>query len=197
MVGILLALVVMAFVFDLVWPVRTVTAMRGSLATMMGYAAEYLRIANVTENLPELRHHADGIRDRIGKTVGNMRSMGETVEYEFGVDVKQHMQTSETLLSASLTLVAFFWNQFAILHREEDFDYLQQPSLVAMRARMADGMDRMAAATLNKTEYVAMPEAELVAPALLADPRYGEFACNALDRFREFEAAVSRLQTLA
>ncbi|HEY4358154.1 MAG TPA: FUSC family protein [Acidobacteriaceae bacterium] len=196
-VGILLALVIMAFVFDLVWPVRTVTAMRGSLATMMGYAAEYLRSANATDNLPELRRHADGIRDQIGKTVGNMRSMGETVEYEFGVDVKQHMLTSETLLRASLTLVALFWNQFAILHREEDFDYLQQPSLIAMRAKMADGMDRMAEATLNKTEYVAMPEAELAAPALLADPRYGEFACNTLDRFREFEVAVSRLKTLA
>jgi len=79
LVGILLALFVMAFVFDLLWPVRTVTAMRASLAYMMHSAAEYLRLANTASNIVELRHYADALRDQIGKTVGNVRTMGETV----------------------------------------------------------------------------------------------------------------------
>jgi len=197
LIGILLALVVMAFVFDLLWPVRTVTAMRGSLASMMDNSSEYLRMANVTRNISELRHHADALRDRIGKTVGTIRTMSETVEYEFGVNVKQHLLSSEMILNASLTLVAFFWNQFSVLHREEDLNFLTQPELIAMRSKMAEGMDKMAKATINKTEFVLIEPSALVDPSLLVDPVYGEFARNAVDRYCELEQVVSRLRTLA
>jgi len=197
LIGILLALVVMAFVFDLLWPVRTVTAMRGSLASMMDNAAQYLRMANVTNDIAELRQQADARRDRIGKIVGAIRTMSETVEYEFGVDVKQHLLSSEMILNASLTLVAFFWNQFAVLHREEDFNYLTQPELTEMRSKMAEGMDKMAKATINKTEFVMIDPGTLAKPSLLADPVYGEFARNAVDRYCELEQVVSRLKTLA
>ena len=197
LIGILLALVVMAFVFDLLWPVRTVTAMRGALASMMGNAADYLRMANVTNHIAELRQHADVRRDQIGKTVGGIRTMSETVEYEFGVDVKQHLISSEMILNASLTLVAFFWNQFAVLHREEDFNYLTQPELTAMRSKMADGMDKMAKATVNKTEFAIIEPTTLADPSLLADPVYGEFARNAVDRYCELEQVVARLRALA
>jgi multidrug resistance protein MdtO len=197
LIGILLALVVMAFVFDLLWPVRTVTAMRGSLASMMDIAAEYLRMTNSTSNLRELRQQADALRDRIGKTVGTVRTMSETVEYEFGVDVKQHLLSSEMILNASLTLVAFFWNQFAVLHREEDLDFLKRPELIAMRSRMAEGMDTMAKATVNKTEFALIDPHSLVDASLLNHPVYGEFARNTVDRYCELEMVVSRLRTLA
>jgi multidrug resistance protein MdtO len=197
MVGVLLALVVMAFVFDLVWPVRTVTAMRSGLASLIGLAAHYLRMANNITDLAELRRHADAIRDQVGKTVANIRTMSETVEYEFGVDVKQHLRSSETILNASLTMVAFFWNQFAVLHREKDIDFLGEPELIAMRGRMADGMDRMAKAVAGKTDYLAISPEDLVAPSLLTHPHYGEFTRNALERYQEFEQAVSRLKTMA
>ena len=197
LIGILLALVVMAFVFDLLWPVRTVTAMRGSLASMMDNAAEYLRMTNSTSDIAELRQQADARRDRIGKIVGTIRTMSETVEYEFGVDVKQHLLSSEMILNASLTLVAFFWNQFAVLHREEDLNFITQPKLIAMRAKMAEGMDKMAKATVNKTEFGIIEPSELADPSLLADPVYGEFARNAVDRYCELEQVVARLRTLA
>ena len=197
LIGILLALVVMAFVFDLLWPVRTVTAMRSSLASMMDDAAKYLRMANVTNDIAELRQQADARRDRMGKTVGAIRTMNETVEYEFGVDVKQHLISGNMILGAALTLVAFFWNQFAVLHREEDFKYLTQPELIVMRSKMAEGMDSMAKATINKTEFAMITPGTLASPSLLADPVYGEFARNAVDRYCELEQVVSRLRTLA
>jgi multidrug resistance protein MdtO len=197
LIGILLALVVMAFVFDQLWPVRTVTAMRGSLALMMRNAAEYLRLANSATDMTELREHANQLRDRIGKTVGNIRTMSETVEYEFGVDVKQHLRASEAILNASLSLIAFFWNQFAVLHREEDLDFLAQSELVNMRRRMADGMDAMANATVNKTDFIAVDSNSLVAASMLSNPRYGEFSRNSVDRYRELEDVVSGLKTLA
>ena len=195
--GIMLALVVMAFVFDLLWPVRTVTAMRGSLASMMGDAAKYLRMANDISDIAELRQQADARRDRLGKTVGAIRTMSESVEYEFGVDVKQHILSGQMILNAALTLVAFFWNQFAVLHREEDISYLTQPELTVMRSKMADGMDSMAKATVNKTEFAMTAPGTLASPTLLADPVYGEFARNAVDRYCELEQVVARLKTLA
>jgi multidrug resistance protein MdtO len=196
LIGILLALVVMAFVFDLLWPVRTVTAMRGSLAYIMHSVAEYLRLASTASNIVELRHQADALRDQIGKTVGNIRTMGEAVEYEFGVDVKQHLLSGEMILGASLTLVAFFWNQFAVLHREEDRDFLTQPELIAMRCRMAEGMDAMADAAVNKTEFTVIYRDSLVNSSLLSHPLYGEFARNSVDRYQELELVVSRLRML-
>jgi multidrug resistance protein MdtO len=197
LIGILLALVVMAFVFDLLWPVRTVTAMRASLASMMQLATDYLQKASTISELPVLRQQADAIRDQLGKTVGTVRTMSETVEYEFGADVKQQLVSSEMILGASLTLVAFFWNQFAVLHREEDLDFLQQPELIAMRLRMAEGMKTMATAAVNKTEFAMIESGTLVDASLLNHPRYGEFARNSVDRYRELEKVVLRLATLA
>jgi multidrug resistance protein MdtO len=197
LIGILLALVVMAFVFDLLWPVRTVTAMRASLASMMQLATDYLQKASTISGLPVLRQEADAIRDQLGKTVGTVRAMSETVEYEFGADVKQQLLSSEMILGASLTLVAFFWNQFAVLHREEDLDFLQQPELIAMRLRMAEGMKTMANATVKKTEFALIAPGTLVDASLLNHPRYGEFARNSVDRYRELEKVVLRLTTLA
>jgi multidrug resistance protein MdtO len=62
-IGILLALVVMAFVFDLICPVRTVTAMRAALATLLHAGAAFLRLPQSVSNHVDLLHRADGLRD--------------------------------------------------------------------------------------------------------------------------------------
>jgi multidrug resistance protein MdtO len=197
LIGILLALVIMAFVFDQIWPVRTVTGMRAALATILRGVARFLRLPQTARNHADLLRQADSFRDQIGKTVAGIRSMNDTIEYEFGVDRSLHAHTGQTILRAALTLVAFFWNQFAVLHREEDRDFLTQPELIAMRRRMAEGMDAMANAAVNKTEITVIDRESLVNPSLLADPRFGEFARNAVDRYQELELEVSRLRTLA
>ena len=145
----------------------------------------------------DLLHQADSFRDQIGKTVAGIRSMNDTIEYEFGVDRRQHALTGETILRAALTSVAFFWNQFAVLHREEDRDFLTQPELIAMRRRMAEGMDAMANAAVNKTEFTVIDRDSLVNSSLLTHPLYGEFARNSVFRYQELELAVSQLRTLA
>jgi hypothetical protein len=48
LIGILLALVVMSFVFDQLWPVRTVTSMRSALATVLRSEAKFLRLTEST-----------------------------------------------------------------------------------------------------------------------------------------------------
>jgi multidrug resistance protein MdtO len=197
LIGILLALVIMAFVFDQIWPVRTVTAMRAALATVLRGEARYLRLPQTTRNHADLLRQADGFRDQIGKIVADIRSMNDTIEYEFGVDRSLHALTGQTIVRAALASVAFFWNQFAVLHREEDRDFLTQPELIAMRRTMAEGMDAMANAAVNKTEITLIDRESLVNPSLLADPRFGEFARNSVARYQELELEVSLLRKLA
>jgi multidrug resistance protein MdtO len=197
LIGILLALVIMAFVFDQIWPVRTVTAMRAALATILRGAARLLRLPQTTHSHADLLRQADSFRDQIGKTVAGIRSMNDTIEYEFGVDRSLHEFTGQTIIRAALALVAFFWNQFAVLHREQDLDFLTQPELVAMRRRMAEGMDAMANATTNKVEFTVTNRDSLVDHSFLIHPRYGEFARNSVDRYQELQVVVSHLKGLA
>jgi multidrug resistance protein MdtO len=195
-IGILLALVVMAFVFDLLWPVRTVTAMRAALASILVSEAKFLRLATVQTRSDELLRQADTLRDQIGKTVAAMRTLNDTVEYEFGVDIAAHRRSSETVLGAALTSVAFFWNQFAVLHRPEDHDFVTQPELMAMRARMADGLEKMSVAVTHKKGFEEEFPSDVLDAKILGSPRYGEYARNSVDRYEELERIVETLRVL-
>lgn len=194
--GVLLALVVMAFVFDQLWPVRTVTAMRAELAHILRTEAKFLRLAEAAGQPDTLMTQADALRDQIGKTVSGIRTMSEVVEYEFGVDIKQHLRASETILSAALTSVAFFWNQFAVLHKERDRDYLVNPALRAMRHKMAIGLEAMADSITKKTTFEEISRSDAVDPSVFASPRYKEYAQNSIDRYEELQALVANLRAL-
>ena len=195
-VGILLALVIMAFVFDQIWPVRTVTGMRGQLATILRGTAQYLRLPRTAPTFTELRRRADSFRDQIGKTMAAIRSMNDTIDYEFGVDRRQHGLAGQTIIRAGLALVAFFWNQFAILHTEPDHDFLDQPDLQKLRSSMADSMDAMAQSVERKTGFASIRPEALIDPSLLTHPRYGEYVNHSIARFNELQNLTAQLQTL-
>jgi multidrug resistance protein MdtO len=195
-IGILLALVVMGFVFDLLWPVRTVTAMRSALASMLRSEAKFLRLTIKGVRSDELVRQADTFRDEVGKTVASMRTLNDTVDYEFGVDTALHKKTGETILNAALTSVAFFWNQFAVLHRPEDYDFVTEPNLMAMRARMAEGLEKMSASVADKTGFEEEFPANALDAKTLTSARYGEYARNSLDRYEELERIVESLRIL-
>jgi multidrug resistance protein MdtO len=192
--GILLALVVMAFVFDLIWPVRTVTAMRAALATLLRAGAAFLRLPQMVGDHSDLLHQADGLRDQVGKTVAGIRTMNDTVDYEFGVDRKLHKHAAETILRAALASVAFFWNQFAILHNEQDRDFLSEPELIRLRAILADGMDDMARSVTQKTTFAAVHTSDLVDQSFYTHPHYGEYVQNSIARFDELQDVVAQLR---
>jgi multidrug resistance protein MdtO len=184
----------MAFVFDLLWPVRTVTAMRSSLASILHSEANFLRLTLVGTRSDELLKQANALRDQVGKTVASMRTLNDTVEYEFGVDITQHRKASEATLNAAITSVAFFWNQLAVLHRPEDFDFISDPKLTAMRKRMAEGLEKMSASVLDRTDYDEEFPTDVLDTHILSSPRYAEYARYSLDRYEELERIVSTLQ---
>ncbi|WP_260703492.1 FUSC family protein [Edaphobacter flagellatus] len=195
-IGILLALVVMAFVFDLLWPVRTVTAMRAALASMLQSEAKFLRLSTTGARSDELLKQANTLRDQIGKTMASIRTLNDTVEYEFGVDIAQHKRSGEAILGAALTSVAFFWNQFAVLHRSEDHDFVAQPQLIAMRARMAEGLEKMSISVAQKKNFEEEFPSDVLDPDILGSSRYGEYARNSIGRYEELERIVETLRVL-
>jgi multidrug resistance protein MdtO len=195
LVGILLALVIMAFVFDQIWPVRTVTAMRSALATVLRGVAVLVRQSLTARAPGELFRLADSSRDQIGKTVAGIRTMNDTIEYEFGVDRSQHQHAGQTILRAALIAVAFFWNGYVLLHTEKDRDFLTEPALINLRSILADGMDAMALSVARKTEFTTVKPEALIDHSLLTHPRYGEYVRNAIARFDELQNFVVQLRT--
>jgi multidrug resistance protein MdtO len=187
LIGILVALLVMWIVFDQIWPVRTVNAMRHALAVFLRDGAKLFRLPETVPRRRNAFKEADALRDQVGKTVAAIRTMNDTVEYEFGVDREPHIHLSQSILRAALTAVALFWNQAVFLHNKRDRDLLNEPRLVDFRHKLAAAMDDMADAVEQKKAFVAPDHSQFVDTSLFANPRYKEYVQNALTRFRELQ----------
>jgi multidrug resistance protein MdtO len=151
-VGILFAIIVMWFVFDQVWPVRTVTAMRQVLASVLRSGARLFRVLDEAKTHDQLIRESDSLRDRLGKNMSALRNLGEAVEYEFGVDKEQHVRTSELILQISMTAAALIWNQVAVFHDELDSELITTPELAEMRRSISNYISSMAESVSRKTE---------------------------------------------
>ena len=149
-IGILLALVVMWFVFDQIWPLRTVTAMRRVLASVLRTATKLFLLIDIAEEHDQLLRETERLRDRLAKNASSLRTMSEVVEYEFGVDREQHIRSSELILQISITAAALIWNQVAVLHDEQGIDFLAEPGLVEMRRRLANRLNLLAEAVVRR-----------------------------------------------
>ena len=190
LIGILLALLVMWIVFDQIWPVRTVSAMRHSLAVILWDGAKLFRLPEGAPRRADVFKEADSLRDQVGKTVAAIRTMNDTVEYEFGVDREPHIQLGQTILRAALTAVALFWNQTVFLHNKRDRDLLNEPRLVELRHKLAAAIDDMANAVAQTKTFVASDPSQFADASMFANPRYKEYVQNALTRFRELQDYV-------
>ncbi len=191
--GILLALFVIWLVFDQLWPVRTVTAMRRAFVSVLRGEARLLRIFESTAPHTARLQQVDALRDQIGKTVAGLRTMNDTIVYEFGVDRDQHGREGETILQVALKAVPFFWNQLAVLHNEQDQDFLAEPGLIAMRRGIAAHLDAMAQAVAERSTFPSMNAESLVEPSLLRSPRYGEYVRQTVAAHQELQTGVAAL----
>jgi multidrug resistance protein MdtO len=197
LIGILLALVVMAFVFDQLWPVRTVTAMRRGLASVLHGEADLFRLVETGEPRAELRREADALRDYIGKTIASLRTMAEAVDYEFGVNREEHARSSQMIIQAALSAAALFWNQLAFLHNEQDLDFFKEPGLSDMRRKLAAHLDEVAESVVRKNSVPVAPADAFADAALLGSARFGEYARNSVARYEELQSSVACLSTEA
>jgi multidrug resistance protein MdtO len=192
-VGILFALVVMWFVLDQIWPLRTVTAMRRILASVLRSGASLFLLIDNVKQRDQLLWETDNLRDRLGKNISAIRTMSEVVEYEFGVDREQHVRSSELILQISITAAALIWNQIAVLHDEQETGLLAEPGLVEMRRKLADHMSVMAEAIARKTGFPSEYSAGLASPSILNGEHNGEYTRNTIARYEDLRALASAL----
>ncbi len=185
--GILFAIIVMWFVFDQVWPIRTVTAMRRGLASVLRSGANLFLLTDSVKQHDQLQLETDSLRDRLGKNISALRTMSEAVEYEFGVDREGHIRSSELMLQISMTAAALIWNQVAVLHDERGSDFIAEPGLVEMRRQLAAQLNSMAEAVDSKTAYPLENMATFVSPSLLNSLRYGEYIRNTIARYEDLQ----------
>jgi multidrug resistance protein MdtO len=193
LIGILFALVVMWFVFDQIWPVRTVTAMRRVLASVLRSGASLFRIVDRASPDDQLEREVDGVRDRVGKNISALRTMSEAVEYEFGVSREQHVRTSEIILRSSMAAAALIWNQVAVLHGREQLDFLAEPALAEMRGRLADRLNMLAEVVQRKTSLPTEHLGSFVSPQLLENKHYGEYVRNTIARYEDLQTLAAQL----
>lgn len=193
-IGILLALGIMWFVFDQLWPVRTVTAMRRSFASVLRLGATLFDSIDSATHHDELIQSSDILRDRIGKTVAGLRQMSDAANYEFGPDRERHVQTSQLILRATLAAAALFWNQLAVLHHEFESDFLAEPGLPEMHRNLAQRMDALADSVEQKSHLPGSQGDLQVNPVLLQNPRYGEYTRNIIARYEELRSFTASLR---
>jgi multidrug resistance protein MdtO len=193
LIGILIALFVMVVVFDLVWPVRTVTAMRRGLASVLRGDAELFRLVDSPGDQKIILIKADGLRDRTGKTIATLRALNDVVAYEFGTDREEQIHVGETILRAAFTAAGIFWNRLVVLHSEQDRDFSAHLGLIAMRSRLAQQIDAMAKAVVECVPFPACDPHSLVDPILVNNPRFGEYARNTVKQYGELEAVIRNL----
>ena len=160
---------------------------------MTGVQTCALPIYLIALRIERLLQRVDALRDQIGKTMADIRTMGVAAEYEFGVDREEQVRTGQMIIHAGFTAVALFWNQLAVLQKEQDQDFLTDPGLMDMCRKLAAQMDSMADAVAERKPFVPADTAALVDPARLQDPRYGEYVRNAVSRYGELQNLVSAL----
>lgn len=197
LIGILLALGIMWFVFDQLWPVRSVTVMRQTLAAVLQSGAALMKLSETVPQQDELVQQTDALRDRVGKNIAALRVLNDTVQFEFGVDRESHARSGDMLVRTAVTAAALFWNQLATLHNEEERDFILEPDLIALRHQIATQLEAMAVAVVQKNSLPEVSSASFVSESMVESPRYGEYVRNTIARYEELHDFTTMLQAQA
>ena len=144
LVGIGLALVIMWFVFDQVWPVRTITMMRQALASVLRGEAQLLSVSRTEAQSPSFASTIDGLRHHVSTKITEIRNLHEAVLYEFGVGREPHKAVGEIILRAALNSSSLFWNELVLLERSKGRNLLALDGIVEIRQILAKRLDALA-----------------------------------------------------
>jgi multidrug resistance protein MdtO len=177
--GIMLAVIVMWFVFDQIWPVRTTTEMRRVVASVLKDASRV--VALMDNRLPREAYVRDSeiLRDRLAKGLSTVRTLNEAAQYEFGPDREDHIRTAGKLMQMSMTAVALVWNHVAILNEPDENDSKSHPGLASVRQAVREGLFSIA----DAIEQEHSTETE----RLVADESSSEYVRLTILRFNELQ----------
>jgi multidrug resistance protein MdtO len=148
--GIVVAVIVMWFVFDQIWPVRTTTEMRRVVASVLRDAARVVALIDSRLTRADYARQSDILRDRLAKGLSTVRTLNEAAKYEFGLEREGHIRTAAKLMQMSMTAVALVWNHTAGLDELDENDSRGAPALVSLRQAVEKGLSSMADAVEKK-----------------------------------------------
>ena len=191
--GILLAVFVMWLVLDQVWPVRTITAMRRVVVSILKDASRVVALVDGKLSLPDYMRESDILRDRLGKQLSTARMLNEATQYEFGVDYAKHMRAGDTFIQMSMTTVALIWNHVALLHKVAQSEFLTEPTLTGLRQAIVERLSAMADAL---EQYGFLRGRDSVGPlnfASNAGEFDSEYSRNTIARYNELHALALSL----
>jgi multidrug resistance protein MdtO len=193
--GIVVGLIVMWIVFGEIWPVRTLTVMRRKLASVIRNNATLLSLGDPQLPRHEDLRNTDALRDQVGKTVAELRTLNDAAEYEFGSNRQEEIEAAHVILRAAFASAAMFWNELAFLHSMDDEEFLRQPGLVEMRRILTVELNQVAKILVQEGTYQPELANSSLNPNVSKDPRYRDYVFNTGDRFHELARIIASLNT--
>jgi multidrug resistance protein MdtO len=194
LIGIILALTVMWLVFDQMWPVRTTSAMRQVLATILHDTAAIFQLTDTAKQYEVSSQHSDVVRSHFAKTLAELQTMNDAVKYEYGTDRESHVRSGKMMMKAALASRALFWNELAMLHNTKTHDCPGHASLSEMRCNIAKRLDALADGMLGKTPTSIADATTFTFPAFIESPLCSEYAGNVRSRYEELQAVIAGLE---
>jgi multidrug resistance protein MdtO len=177
--GIMLAVIVMWFVFDQIWPVRTTSEMRRAVASILKDASRVVALLDNPLPREVYTRESEILRDRLAKALSTVRTLNEAAQYEFGPGREAHIRTAGKLMQMSMTAVALVWNHVAILNEPDDGDSRSHPELASVRQAVREGLFSIADA-IEREHSTEMER-------LVADESSSEYVRLTIARFNELQ----------
>ena len=189
-----MGLIVMWIVFGEIWPVRTLTVMRRKLASVVRNTAMLLTLGETRQTREEDLRHADALRDQVGKTVAELRTLNDAAEFEFGSDRQDQIDAGHIILRAAFAAAAMFWNELAFLHSMDQEDFRREPRLIEMRRALSAELNRMATTLAQEDTYGPALVSSFFDRDILDHSRYADYVRNTGDRFHELVTISFKLE---
>lgn len=192
-VGVSLGAIVLWFVLDQIWPVRTITVMRRAVVSVLQDAAGIITL--IDNGLPPLSYmkESNTLRDQLGKHLATLRILNEATQYEFGADRNEHVYLGDKFMRISMTAVALVWNHNALIHRYEDDTSFSSSAFVRLRQVVAQRLTSIADAIAKKG---SIDEKGVVSsdPELTFDKTDSEYLRNTIAKFNELQRLALSLE---
>jgi multidrug resistance protein MdtO len=185
----------MWFVFDQVWPVRTVTTMRRVAASILKDASRVIALIDSRLLHADYIKDTDGLRNRLRQELATVRTLNEATQYEFGVAREKQMHTAGTLMQISMTAVALVWNHAELLHRRDEGPYPSPPELVRFRQALAERLSSIADALDQEGSLDQNSLLDTVDLESTAAKSESEYARNTIARLRELRVLALSLES--
>ena len=190
LVGIVLALIIMWFVFDQIWPVRTISTMRQALASVLRQEAQMLSVNATQVQSSDLSSRIDGLRHHVSAGIAEIRNLREALLYEFGVNHEAHKAAGETVLRAALASGSLFWNELAVLERNQNRDPATHEKMLKIRETLAKKLETIADAVVERKPIIPLRETPLDTGSFPPDSREAQYANIIVARYREVESIL-------